>query len=354
MVKILVWGTGEMSKELCENEVGANVVGFIETCKNKNKFRGISVYSIDETWPDYDYVVVANTFSHEIFKECESRGFNIDKFIFLYPMIQQVGETAPKVLREILKEKNYTKYCIRYGINKESFFIDNMNEYQAKNVRKNFQINKDNLWPIIYDKYEKAGTMGNCFWQDIWAAKLINKAHVRKHFDIGSRIDGFIAHLLTMDIDVTLIDIREFPGEIEGLHTIVDDATTLRKVPDKSIQSMSALCSLEHFGLGRYGDPIDPEACFICFEKIQKKIKPGGDLYISLPVGKERVEFNAHRIFYASTVIECFHEMDLIEYSCAANGKIEYDADIHKYDNDDHNGEYRYGLFHFRKKDMSR
>ena len=49
---------------------------------------------------------------------------------------------------------------------------------------------------------------------------------------------------------------------------------------------MSALCSLEHFGLGRYGDAIDPEACFKCFDQIQKKLKKGGNLYISLPVGQ--------------------------------------------------------------------
>lgn len=112
---------------------------------------------------------------------------------------------------------------------------------------------------------------------------------------------------------------------------------------------MSALCSLEHFGLGRYGDPIDPEACFKCFREIQKKIKPEGNLYLSLSIGGERIEFNAHRIFYAETVLNNFSQMQLVEFSCVAEGKIEYHVDIHKYDRDDHNGEYRYGLFHFVK-----
>ena len=109
------------------------------------------------------------------------------------------------------------------------------------------------------------------------------------------------------------------------------------------------MCSLEHFGLGRYGDPIDPEACFKCFDNIQKKLKKGGKLYLSLPIGKERVEFNAHRVFCASTIVECFSNLKLKEFSCAAEGKIEYNVDLHKYDNDSHNGEYRYGLFFFEK-----
>lgn len=111
------------------------------------------------------------------------------------------------------------------------------------------------MWSIIGDKYASAGTMGNYFWQDLWAAKLIYKSGIKEHFDIGSRIDGFIAHLLAMDVHVSLIDIREFPAEVENLNTIVDDAISLYQIPDDSIKSMSALCSIEHFGLGRYGDP---------------------------------------------------------------------------------------------------
>ena len=56
---------------------------------------------------------------------------------------------------------------------------------------------------------------------------------------------------------------------------------------DNSISSFSALCSIEHFGLGRYGDPIDPEACFKCFDNIQSKIARSGLLYLSVPVGKD-------------------------------------------------------------------
>ena len=63
------------------------------------------------------------------------------------------------------------------------------------------------------------------------------------------------------------------------------------------------------------------------------------------------MEFNAHRVFYADTIIECFSDLYLEEYSCTAEGKIEYNVDIHKYDQDPHDGEWRYGLFHFSKRD---
>lgn len=349
MKKILIWGTGKLSVKLCEKGINGRIVGFIETKKRKTEFRNMQVYGIDEKWPEYDYVVVANSYSDEIYRECICRGIDTNSFIFLYPINRAVGEINLEILKEILKGENYTEYCLRYGLYRETFFMENLREYQEKNVRHGFDVNENNLWPIIADKYKAAGTIGNYFWQDLWAAKLINKTGVKEHFDIGSRIDGFIAHLLSMNINVTLIDIRKFPEEVEGMHTIVDDATLLRQIPENSINSMSALCSLEHFGLGRYGDPIDPEACFKCFTEIQKRMKKGGNLYLSLPIGKERVEFNAHRVFYPSTILECFSDMTLAEYSCTAAGKIEYDVDIHKYDKDAHDGNYRYGLFHFIK-----
>lgn len=103
------------------------------------------------------------------------------------------------------------------------------------------------------------------------------------------------------------------------------------------------------FGLGRYGDSINPEGCFECFANIQKKMKKGGRLYISVPIGMERIEFNAHRVFFASTIVDSLSSMQLKEFSCVAERKIEYDVEIHKYDNDLHNGEHRYGLFLFEK-----
>ncbi len=349
MKKIMIWGTGKTAWKILENGLNAEIVGFIETKKNENMFCEKRVYEIGERLPEYDYLLVANTHAIEIYRTCLDNNIDLQKVIFLTGIKKREGMCDLLQLREVLGEKNYTNYCSEFSIIDESFFVKDMEVYQSKNKRANFDINKKYIWPVIKDKYAMAGTINNYFWQDLWASRLIYKTGIKKHFDIGSRIDGFIAHLLTMDMDVTLIDIREFPGEVENLHTIVDDATSLKQIENNSIESMSALCSLEHFGLGRYGDPIDPEACFRCFAEIQKKIKKGGHLYISLPIGKERVEFNAHRVFYASTIVEEFATMTLKEFSCTAQGKIEYDVEIHKYDTDTHNGNFRYGLFHFIK-----
>ncbi len=347
-MRVMIWGTGKIAVKVWENGIGGEIQGFIETNKKRSIFKGIPVYEVQDRWPAYDYIVVANKFSDEVYETCLKENIDLSKVIFLYPVRRKL-ECDIESVRNVLGEKNFTDYCIAMGLFEQSFFKQDMEEYERKNERSSFKVNHDNLWPLIGDKYKKAGYLGNYFYQDLWAARLIYKTGVKKHFDIGSRIDGFIAHCLAMGIDVTMIDIRDFPAKVENLHTIVDDATTLKQITHNSIDSMSALCSLEHFGLGRYGDPVEPEACFICFQEMQKRMKDGGNLYVSLPIGKERLEFNAHRIFFPSTVINCFSDMQLVEFSCAANEKIEYNVPIHKYDNDVHNGEFRYGLFHFVK-----
>lgn len=349
MLKLLIWGTGNLAQKFINNGYNGEIVGFIETNKVRDSFMNKPVYSSHEIPGEYDYIVVANSYVDEIYHLCLEANIDVSKLIFMLGIKNRVGCTDKAILKEILQERNYTIYCAEFGLLDDVFLNDDIAEYQKTNRRPSFDIQEQYMWPVIKDKYSYAGVIGNYFWQDLWAAKLIIKSGIKHHFDIGSRLDGFIAHLLAADIDVTMIDVREFPGTVDRLHTIVDDATSLSQVSDNSIESMSALCSLEHFGLGRYGDPVDPEACFKCFDHIQRKLKKGGRLYLSLPIGKERVEFNAHRVFYANTVKECFSQLQLNEFACTAEGKIEYYVDIHKYDDDMHNGEYRYGLFFFTK-----
>jgi hypothetical protein len=231
-------------------------------------------------------------------------------------------------------------------------FKKDMKLYQLTNKNKNFIIEKKYLYPCIYDKAQNAGSLGHYFWQDLWASTLITENNPEIHHDIGSRIDGFIANLACQKKKIVLIDIRPLETNIDGVDFIQSDATNLKNIENESIESLSALCSLEHFGLGRYGDPVDPNACFIAFKSIQRVMKSEGEIYISVPIGTEHIEFNAHRVFYPSTIIESFNEMELQEFSVINpdHKGIEYDIDIHRYDNELGEGGIRFGLFHFKKR----
>lgn len=150
-------------------------------------------------------------------------------------------------------------------------------EYEFLNKRKTFAYQKKYRW-FIDESSEEAGTTSAYYWQDLWAASKIIENRPKIHYDIGSRIDGFIAHLQASKIRTNLIDIRPLNNMLPYVGFTQADATNLKGIPDNSISSVSALCSLEHFGLGRYGDPVDPEACFKAFQSIQRVLEGGGVL----------------------------------------------------------------------------
>ncbi len=198
---------------------------------------------------------------------------------------------------------------------KISRLLSDMRKYNNLNTRPEFRAVLKNAYPCLDDWGENAGSLGYYFWQDLWCARKIYQRRPPEHYDIGSRVDGFIAHVLPF-MQVTMIDIRPLPQKVEGLKFIQADATNLEGIADRSIISLSSLCAPEHFGLGRYGDPVDPEACFMALRSMQRVLAPGGHLYIAVPVGDvSGVAFNAHRIFAPELVAETLNELRLEDFA---------------------------------------
>jgi len=207
-------------------------------------------------------------------------------------------------------------------------FFRDLARYRRLNERPSLRVRWRDAFPILSDMSDNAGTTGgHYFHQDLWAARKIYQAQPAQHLDIGSRIDGFIAHLLSFR-DVTVVDIRPLSSHIAGLTFLQDDASELRNLLDDSVASISTLHAAEHFGLGRYTDPVDPTACFRFMAALQRVLAPGGRLYFSVPVGRERVEFNAHRVFAPETILTNFSGLQLISFSYVGDdGNLYEDRD---------------------------
>lgn len=162
--------------------------------------------------------------------------------------------------------------------------------------RKAYQGRLDIL-PCLYDWYEEGGaTKDEYFLQDLQVARWIHLANPVKHVDIGSRIDGFVAHVASFR-EIEVFDIRPVTSVIPGVRFRQADLMNPSEPLEEYCDSLSCLHALEHFGLGRYGDPIDPHGYAAGLSNMAKILRPGGLFYLSVPIGKERVEFNAHRVF---------------------------------------------------------
>ena len=192
-------------------------------------------------------------------------------------------------------------------------FISNLISYRfSSKGSNNFPIRLSSLFPVLADRYESAGNgKGHYFFQDLHVASMLFKEKPSSHVDIGSRLDGFIAHLLVF-MKITYVDIRKLPIELANL-TFQEGSIVELPFRDDEINSLSCLHVLEHIGLGRYGDPVDPAGHIKAAKELQRVVAPKGKLYVSMPVGKERLCYDAHRIFNPNSVLKLFDGMKLLE-----------------------------------------
>lgn len=167
--------------------------------------------------------------------------------------------------------------------------------------------------PVLTEWNETSGNLGAYFLQDQLVARWIHEANPSRHVDVGSRLDGFIGHLSVFR-EVDVIDIRPQQNPVHNVR--FHQLDLMSELPTQWISatdSLSCLHTIEHFGLGRYGDPLDINGHLRGLERLKHLVQPGGIIYLSTPIGPERIEFNAHRVFSAETVIDWFQEGWTIE-----------------------------------------
>jgi hypothetical protein len=183
--------------------------------------------------------------------------------------------------------------------------------------------------PCLHDWCEDGGsTTDEYFWQDLHVARKIYLAKPQRHVDVGSRVDGFVAHIATFR-EVQVFDIRPMPNLIPGVQFRQADVTRLSETYMDYCDSLSCLHALEHFGLGRYGDPVDPQGYKAGLANMAKMLRSGGVFYLSVPIGRERVEFNAHRVFdpLALVGLASSSSLTLRDFAWVESGRILVQSD---------------------------
>lgn len=244
----------------------------------------------------------------------------------------------------------------QFGIDPIKMFhaIREMPRYVETLIRFRSSFMKPFEWvPCLHDWHEEGGaTKNEYFWQDLLVARKIFAARPEKHVDIGSRVDGFVAHVASFR-KIEVIDIRPITTIIPGVFFKQADLMNPAAEMMDYCDSLSCLHALEHFGLGRYGDPIDPKGYESGIRNMAKILRKEGIFYLSVPVGTERVEFNAQHVFDPRTIVEVAesNRLQLHEFAVfsADSGLVETDASLEALEAA---GKKRYslGIFIFIKK----
>lgn len=166
------------------------------------------------------------------------------------------------------------------------------------------------LLPCLGDDGTEAGALHGYFYQDLIVAQKVHTRSPRRHIDVGSRLDGFVANVASFR-EIEVVDIRPLEVLFPGIKFLRADAMVPGALPRAAADSVSCLHALEHFGLGRYGDPVDPDGHRKGFANLVEMCEPGGIIYLSVPMGPTRVEFNGQRVFSAGYVLALASEHGL-------------------------------------------
>lgn len=233
----------------------------------------------------------------------------------------------------LLKFKN-VKYIIKY-------FRDYLKFSKLSKINQ--------IFPILGEHKEKSSAViKHYFNQDLLVATYIYKNNPKKHVDVGSRIDGFVAHVATFR-KIEVFDIRDNNFQFKNIRFKRKDISKIDKGLINYCDSLSCLHTLEHFGLGRYGDQLDPSGHIKGFNNLIKILKTNGILYISFPISnKNMTYFNSERSFNPKEILKWSNKLKLIKFDYIDDDeKIFLDVNLDKFFK---NIKYGCGIYTFRKK----
>jgi hypothetical protein len=188
-------------------------------------------------------------------------------------------------------------------------YVRDWKRYQAVSER---SLRIRDSYPRLTDWVESTPFDPHYFYQSAWLARRLATNRPDRHVDVGS--DVRMIGVLSAFIPTEFLDYRPLEVNIAGLNSAKGDVMSLH-LPDASENSVSCLHVVEHIGLGRYGDDIDPEGSRKALSELSRILAPKGRLFLSMPVGRERVCFNAHRVFDPATVIGMLPELHIVEFS---------------------------------------
>lgn len=143
-----------------------------------------------------------------------------------------------------------------------------------------------------------------------WAARVIAQLRPEKHVDIASSV--YFIGISSAFVPIDYYDFRTWKFEMDNLKTEYEDVRNLT-FADNSIPSLSCMHVVEHIGLGRYGEDIDPEADLKSISELKRVASR--DLLFVVPIGKPIVIFNLHRIYSYDQIISYFKDLKLMEFA---------------------------------------
>lgn len=234
----------------------------------------------------------------------------------------------------------------------ERQFWDEFNQFLALSCSKQqrFLMRWSDRYPCLNERTQFTDFDHHYIYHLAWAARILSQTKPEIHIDISSSLH--FCSIVSAFIPVKFYDYR--PAEIH-LSNLTSDHADITSLPfeDNSVRSLSCMHTIEHIGLGRYGDPLDYDGDLKAIAELKRVLIYGGNLLFVVPIGiTAKIMFNAHRIYTYDQILSYFDgfEFELVNFSLITDNPKFEDFIEHADPKLSEECIYGCGCFWFRKK----
>lgn len=181
------------------------------------------------------------------------------------------------------------------------FVLNDLRAFKNTEGSNRFSTKITDFYPCILDKTITTSFDRHYVYHTSWAARVVREINPLFHIDISSSL--YFSGIVSAFIPVHFYDYRPAKLNLSNLESKKADLHAL-PFADMSVHSISCMHTIEHVGLGRYGDPIDAKGDLKAIKELKRVVSSNGNLIIVVPVGKPKIEFNAHRIYSYEQILE--------------------------------------------------
>lgn len=215
--------------------------------------------------------------------------------------------TLYKDIRSFLKSR---KRLSKQISNLHEEFSKFLNHASFKN--RGFSVQWEERYPCLNDNTVDTPFDTHYVFHLAWAARILAQTKPIEHIDISSSLH--FPTIVSAFIPIKFYDYR--PADLQ-LDKLTSEHADLNHLPfaDNSVPSISCMHTIEHVGLGRYGDTIDFDGDLKSINELKRVTASEGNLLFVVPVGSPRILFNAHRIYSFEQIMEYFQGFTLVEFA---------------------------------------
>ncbi len=214
---------------------------------------------------------------------------------------------------------NFLKRLFKKTFSYKNFLKDFLRFQKLSTSRSDFSVLWKNRRPSLSERTPSTHFDAHYIYHPAWAARIVKKINPTEHIDVSSTLH--FCTMLSAFIPVHFYDYRPANIKMSGLSSSKADLLHL-PFKDESVSSLSCMHTVEHVGLGRYGDPLDTAGDLKAIKELKRVLARNGNLLFVVPLGQPKICFNSHRIYSYEQIMRYFEGLELVEFSLIPDNAI--------------------------------